>query len=418
MRGLSEQGTASAPESAPAPSGWIQLTGRYRRLVGLACDVGLALVVLVAADRYDQDLDLPLGFLMALSMFVRRRFPVTVLAAVLALATVQFVLEGAPDTPLASAPAAYDAAVLFAMMSVVHHSRDPRMPYVAGGAVLLVTGAGTVGLPGTALEPFLVPEDLLYFWGLTLTVWLTAFSLRTRRLYAESQAARAWHAEREQEQRMRLAAAEERAGIARELHDVVAHHVTGIVVQAQAARMMGAQNPRLALETLGRIEEAGADALTAMRRLVRSMRSHAEDTEQATTDLAADLRRLVEAGHHGVRTEVDLRLPGAVPHEVGRSALRLVQESLTNVGKHAIGATCVRVMAEIVGVELHLEVQNDGTAGTPPPGEGLGSWRSGGYGLVGMRERVELLHGRFSAGPIPGGWLVEAWLPLEASATE
>lgn len=210
----------------------------------------------------------------------------------------------------------------------------------------------------------------------------------------------------------------ERMALARELHDVVAHHVTGIVVQAQAARMMGAQNPRLALETLGRIEEAGADALTAMRRLVRSMRSHAEDTEQATTDLAADLRRLVEAGHHGVRTEVDLRLPGAVPHEVGRSALRLVQESLTNVGKHAIGATCVRVMAEIVGVELHLEVQNDGTAGTPPPGEGLGSWRSGGYGLVGMRERVELLHGRFSAGPIPGGWLVEAWLPLEASATE
>ncbi|WP_245616899.1 sensor histidine kinase [Amycolatopsis taiwanensis] len=210
----------------------------------------------------------------------------------------------------------------------------------------------------------------------------------------------------------------ERMALARELHDVVAHHVTGIVVQAQAAKLTGAQNPALALEALDRIEEAGTGALTAMRRLVRSMRSHAEDTQQATTDLAADLRRLVEDGHHGVRTEVALRLPGGVPQEVGRSALRLVQESLTNVGKHATGVTCVWVLAEVVGGELHLKVQNDGKPGGPPPGEGQGSWRSGGYGLVGMRERVELLHGRLVAGPVPGGWLVEAWLPLEASTVE
>jgi signal transduction histidine kinase len=211
----------------------------------------------------------------------------------------------------------------------------------------------------------------------------------------------------------------ERMALARELHDVVAHHVTGIVVQAQAARMMGEQNPALAFKALGQIEEAGADALTAMRRLVRSMRSHAEDnTQQATTDLAADLRRLVEAGHHGVHTEVDLRLPGAVPHEVGRSALRLVQESLTNVGKHATDPTCVRVLAEIVGGELHLEVQDDGKAGGPPASESREGWRSGGYGLVGMRERVELLRGRLVAGPVPGGWLVEAWLPLAETAAE
>jgi signal transduction histidine kinase len=211
----------------------------------------------------------------------------------------------------------------------------------------------------------------------------------------------------------------ERMALARELHDVVAHHVTGIVVQAQAAKMAGAQNPALAMDALDRIEEAGTDALTAMRRLVRSMRAHSEDTQQATTDLAADLRRLIEAGHHGVPTEVDLRLPADVPHEVGRSALRLVQESLTNVGKHAEAATLVRVLAEVEERELHVRVSDNGRAGGSKrrrSGEGAGGWRVGGYGLVGMRERVELLHGRLIAGPDQGGWLVEAWLPLDETA--
>jgi signal transduction histidine kinase len=213
----------------------------------------------------------------------------------------------------------------------------------------------------------------------------------------------------------------ERMALARELHDVVAHHVTGIVVQAQAAKLAGERNPALAMEALGRIEGAGTDALTAMRRLVRSMRSHAEDTQQATTDLAADLRRLIEAGHHGVSPEVDLRLPTGVPDEVGRSALRLVQESLTNVGKHATSATHVRVLAEVTGGELHLRVSDNGrttTAALRVAGEGNDGWRVGGYGLVGMRERVDLLHGRLFSGPVEDGWLVEAWLPLEATTAD
>jgi signal transduction histidine kinase len=205
----------------------------------------------------------------------------------------------------------------------------------------------------------------------------------------------------------------ERMALARELHDVVAHHVTGIVVQAQAAKMIGAQNPALAVETLGRIEQAGTDALTAMRRLVRSMRGSAEVAEHATTDLADDLRRLAEAEHHGVATEVEVRLSAEIPQEVGRSALRLVQESLTNVGKHAAGASKVLVRAETVEGELHIRVTNDGQ-----PGEGTPPGGSGGYGLVGMRERVELLHGRLIAGPVQEGWLVEAWLPLAESAPE
>ncbi|WP_236790403.1 sensor histidine kinase [Amycolatopsis sp. GM8] len=200
----------------------------------------------------------------------------------------------------------------------------------------------------------------------------------------------------------------ERMALARELHDVVAHHVTGIVVQAQAAKMLGDKDSTLSMDAFDRIEEAGTEALAAMRRLVRSMRSTTDPTEQATTDLDADLRRLTESGHHGVPTELELRLNGAIPQEVARSALRLAQESLTNVGKHAAGATRVAVLAEVLGGELHIRVSDDGFAQDPRPAGG-----SGGYGLVGMRERVELLHGRLTAGPAAGGWVVEAWLPLE-----
>lgn len=202
----------------------------------------------------------------------------------------------------------------------------------------------------------------------------------------------------------------ERMALARELHDVVAHHVTGIVVQAQAARMTGEANPAVALESLGNIEKAGTDALVAMRRLVRSMRT-TDQNEQATTDLVADLRQLADSANHSVPTEFSVDVPPDLPHEVARSALRLVQESLTNVGKHAAHATQVRVLVALEHSELHIRVADDGDGAMVRPAGG-----SGGYGLVGMRERVELLHGRFTAGPADGGWVVEAWLPLEGEA--
>ncbi|MEU3272253.1 histidine kinase [Saccharomonospora sp. NPDC006951] len=205
----------------------------------------------------------------------------------------------------------------------------------------------------------------------------------------------------------------ERMALARELHDVVAHHVTGIVVQAQAAKMVGEKDPRIVVDALGQIENAGTEALAAMRRLVRSMRGDApagtsEFSEQATTDLAADLRRIVDAGNHRVPTRIELDIPADLPQEVARSALRLVQESLTNVGKHATGATLVRISVRVLDEELHITVADNGNGEhSRPPGG------SSGYGLIGMRERVELLRGRLSAGPAPGGgWLVEVWLPL------
>ncbi|CAM2778300.1 histidine kinase [Saccharomonospora xinjiangensis] len=210
----------------------------------------------------------------------------------------------------------------------------------------------------------------------------------------------------------------ERMALARELHDVVAHHVTGIVVQAQAARMLAERNPAVVVDALAQIERAGTDAMTAMRRLVRSMRGDApsgasEFSEQATTDLAADLRRLVETGNHGVPTRLDLAVPEDLPAEVARSALRIVQESLTNVGKHAKGATRADVSVRAVGAELHIRVADNGDGGAGRRHRAERPSEDSGYGLVGMRERVDLLRGRLRAGPSPdGGWLVEVAIPL------
>lgn len=207
----------------------------------------------------------------------------------------------------------------------------------------------------------------------------------------------------------------ERMALARELHDVVAHHVTGIVVQAQAALMVADRNPDVALPALEKIERSGTLALTAMRTLVGSLRDgtaawtagDSDVTNQATTDLAADLHGVVE-NFAGPPVELDLTLPAELPHEMGRSVLRLVQESLTNVGKHAPDAGAVHIRVATNADTLHVRVRDDGTKRPVNPAGG-----SGGYGLVGMRERVELLGGRFEAGPSGYvGWNVEAWLPL------
>lgn len=221
----------------------------------------------------------------------------------------------------------------------------------------------------------------------------------------------------------------ERMALARELHDVVAHHVTGIVVQAQAVRIVAEQNPHVVADSLGQIENAGTEALAAMRRLVRSMRGEAGDAgtgeqsgpgEQATTDLDADLRKLATSAVHGVPVQLDVDVPPGLPQEVARSALRIVQEALTNVSKHASGAAAAWVSVRGENGDptsgdgsgrLHIRVADDGGPGDPGPLAAVG-----GYGLVGMRERVELLGGTLTAGrdgERGDGWVVEAWLPLQ-----
>ncbi|MEZ5269546.1 MAG: sensor histidine kinase [Microthrixaceae bacterium] len=201
----------------------------------------------------------------------------------------------------------------------------------------------------------------------------------------------------------------EREQLARELHDTVAHHVSAIVIQAQAGRTIVMDDPQRAAEVFADIEAAAVRSLTEMRTVVSILRDN-DGPELAPTPGVSDIARLIDNGT--VATPVDLRIgEGLVDLDSATdiAVYRLVQESLTNVQRHANGVTRVdvRISREDDGVQVN--VSDDGTNARHPSGSG--------YGLRGMAERVELLGGTFSAGPRPdGGWTVKACLPQNDSA--
>ncbi len=198
---------------------------------------------------------------------------------------------------------------------------------------------------------------------------------------------------------------DERIEIARELHDIVGHHLTAIVVQAQAARHVAERRPEAAAVALEPIERAGSEALVALRWMVGALR---DDAPTAVGAEWSDIERLVE-GPVGPGVEVSTSVAPAVSDldvALAPSVHRIVAESLTNVRRHAHGATRVEIEVGTRGDRLVVTVHDDGT---PGPAPGLD-----GFGIVGMRERAAALGGDLSAGPAPdGGWLVRAELPLE-----
>jgi signal transduction histidine kinase len=220
---------------------------------------------------------------------------------------------------------------------------------------------------------------------------------------------RARDAERRRAEEASVAAAQqaERLALARELHDVVAHYVTGIVVHSQGAEAIADENPEVARSVLPIITTSGHEALLAMRRLVGTLRG-TEPTlaSRDNTELAHQIRQVVAQTGGPVQLTVELTEP--VPPELAQSVLRLVQESLTNAVKHAAGVTRIEVQVRASGNAVWMRVADDGVGQQANPAGG-----SGGFGLVGMRERVELLGGIFTAGRNNGrGWTVTAELPL------
>jgi signal transduction histidine kinase len=243
-------------------------------------------------------------------------------------------------------------------------------------------------------------------WMLPVAIaWLLGAYMRELR-------ERATRAEREREERAAAAAASERARIARELHDIVAHNVSVMVVQAEAAdEMLERDKPERARTPIRTIEETGRSALTDMRRLLGLLRE--TDTQPALgpqpgiANLELLLVKMREAGLP-VELEVEGE-PEPLPPGVDLSAYRIVQEALTNALKHA-GPARARVLVRFAGGALELEVINDGVVAN-------GAGADGGHGLVGMRERVALFGGELQAGPDPeGGFRVRARLPLGAGA--
>jgi signal transduction histidine kinase len=220
---------------------------------------------------------------------------------------------------------------------------------------------------------------------------------------------RASFAEREREAAARVAVAEERSAIARELHDIVAHAMSVMVLQVGAVRHRLPDTRTEDKQALGRVEQAGRTALAEMRRLLGAMRSNADGVALGPQPGLDSLESLLE-DLRGAGLPVQLQLEGnplQLPRAIDLSAYRIVQEALTNTLKHA-HASQADVTVRYEPNHVELEVRDDG--------QGMGSSNGTGHGLVGIRERVKIYGGQMTAGPATdGGFVLTARLPVERS---
>ncbi|MDQ1047208.1 sensor histidine kinase [Streptomyces sp. V4I2] len=396
-----------------------------------AYDLALAVLVAYTTLFYDTGYDQLIGLSMALAVVFRRRAPLTVMAVVAALALTQYLLAALAE-PLAGELTGYDIALLIAMVTVVIHAEETWRAYTAGAIVVVgnVLAFGGISSLSSAADWDEFNENLT-FTGICAAVWLTAYVLRTRRLLVAALEERAAGAERERAHLVRLAAVEERAAIARELHDVVAHSLAVMIIQADGARYAIAADQDKASKAMQAVAGTGRDALEDMRSIVEVLRG----TKKSGTDgdgdgdggrEGADDRRRVGLAHleplveraRAAGLHVDLRVEGE-PQGLSTAEeltlFRIAQESMTNALRHAGPEAHVTVTLEFRDGTAVLEVLDDGAgklAGSAPVLPG-----SGGNGLVGMRERVDVHGGRFTAGPRLGpGWQIKVELPAKAAA--
>lgn len=224
--------------------------------------------------------------------------------------------------------------------------------------------------------------------------------------------------EREQEAERRLAAAEERTRIAQEMHDILGHSLNTVAMQAEGARCVLVSDPERAGQALEHIGRLSRDAVDEVRDLIDVLRSD-DDTDLRPAPSLGDIPRLISASADAARTRLSIAGdPDAVPKPVSFVAYRIVQESLTNVIKHA-GPVSTQVFVTVGVGSVDLVIVNDAPeipAGAGDPQEVRGIHRKGGrHGIAGMSERIRVLGGTLDAGPdlSIGGWRVTAWLPWE-----
>jgi len=290
---------------------------------------------------------------------------------------------------------------MIAVYSIGAHTTGPRRTRVMSAIAGLVLALFVAGwIDGLALI------DEFVATGVTLiTGFVVGDNLRRRREQVAGLAERAERAEREQALLAEQRVTAERARIARELHDVVAHSVSVMVIQAAAARRTMATAPEDAEAALTTIESTGRQTMNELRGILGVLRVDADDGARRSPSPSLDQIDLLDDGDLPLTIDVDDDLDD-VPDSTGRAAYRLVQESLTNVRRHAGPVSRVVVTIRRTASGLDVEVTDDGrgaAADATDPG----------YGIVGMRERVIALGGTLSAGPRPGGgWRVVASLPV------
>jgi signal transduction histidine kinase len=334
---------------------------------------------------------------LVLPLVWRRRHPTAVFGALAAVALVQWAV---------GIRLVVDAGLLVALYTVA--TSQPRRFAVAAVAVLevgVVLAAVRFAPAGDTVG------SLIFLSGLVAAAYFIGTSVRNRRAYLGALVDRAARAERARDQQARLATTTERARLAREMHDIVAHSLTVVVTLAEAAT--ATPDPAAARDAMGQVATTGRAALAETRRLLGVLRTGPDDAADLAPAPGLDGLDGLVAGARGAGLPVRLTVSGRprpLSAAMDATAHRIVQESLTNVLKHAVEPSVVEVLLRWGVDDLVVQVSDDGRPGTAP-GEP-------GQGLTGMRERLALFGGEVSVGPsASGGWRVRATLPVPAEPT-
>jgi signal transduction histidine kinase len=364
-----------------------------------ATDIGVALgafaltlLLLAVPEEHAADLD-ALGVLLAatatLPLVERRRAPLVVFVITTFASASMLLFDYPPGPPIGPTIALYTVAV-------AHAEVLGSIRLTLGLVVLLFgvhVGAFAIangGLPGAQVV-FGIP-----LWG---AAWFAGDRTRLRRERMAELEERALRAEREAERERRLAAVEERMRIARDLHDSAGHAINVILVQAGAARLLSEKSPEDSRRSLETIETVARETLAEIDQLVRALRDDRADAVEPPTGLAA-LDSLVER-QRSAGLAIELHVNGRrrpLPQAVDQAAYRILQESLTNALLHGRGGADVSLTYDADAIEIVVDNPGSANGGT-------------GHGIVGMRERAQLLGGTFEAGSMDGRFRVRVRLP-------
>ena len=376
-----------------------QLGSRWDKWIDLSLVGALLFVGGVGHFVAGQYIEAGYSVLEALPLLWRRRSPVFAFAVIAVLSAFQAI---SIDTPIVGQVAFPIAVYSVARWSTRGHGVIALLVGYAGALVAAVRWLGKFG----DVTPAAITAYVVTMGAIITTAWALGFAAQQRERVVTGLVDRADQAERMAQREVQLAAQDERARIAREMHDVVAHGLSVIVVQADGARYAAAADPDVAITTLGTIANTGRESLTEMRRLLGLLRT-GDSGIRPQPGLADIADLVVHTRASGAQVTADIATPQhEVPAGVGLAAYRIVQEALTNVRKHAGPEAAVTLRVQTTAAAVEIEVHDDGRgAATTTDGRGLG--------LLGMRERAESRGGTVSAGPAAGGgFTVSAKIPL------
>ncbi len=396
------------PEPIPFRPAAVPTVGRRPRRRGRSAvvfDICVALALLLVglpnvSHQPNKGAALALDCGLALPLIWRRRWPTTVFALIALAAFVQWVTNERISA---------DVALLIAFYTVAAREGRRKTVVAAGVLELGVVLAAVRWVHGGWGNKLLV---LVLLSGMVTAAGFIGANIRTRRAYLASIEDRNLHLERERDQQAQLAAAAERARIAREMHDIVAHNLSVMIALADGATLTAGDDPARATTAMRQVSATGRQALMEMRRLLGVLRDDgpvALEPQPGLNDLETLLLQVRLVGLRG-ELVTEGRLP-ALPAGLQLTIYRLVQEALTNTLKHAIEPHTATVRLRFSDEkDLEVEVTDDGAATSRADAAGAG------HGINGMRERVAVYGGTVEAGPRPGrGWQVRGRFDLRAS---